>query len=120
PLFPYTTLFRSDDGALLLCSVESLVENRFDTQDMGERFLRWYDRGYWSAHGVIFDIGNATRNALDRISLGMPAEEAGGRDQYDNGNGSLMRILPVALASLGEALPTFVDRLVRASSITHG
>lgn len=109
----------SDDGSLLLCSIESLVEKGFDPQDMGERFLRWFDLGHWGAHGLVFDIGNATRVALDRISLGTPAVEAGGRDQYDNGNGSLMRILPVPLASLECDLDQFCDRIARASAITH-
>ena len=34
----------SDDGALLLCSVESLNEKGLDTNDMGLRFLAWYDQ----------------------------------------------------------------------------
>lgn len=109
----------SDDGSLLLCTVESLAEKGFDTQDMGDRFLKWFDRSHWSAHGRAFDIGNATRVALDRISLGTPAEQAGGRGEHDNGNGSLMRILPVPLASLGCDLEHFCDRIARASAITH-
>lgn len=109
----------SDDGALLLCAVESLVEKGFDTQDMGERFLKWFDQGRWSAHGRVFDIGNATRVALGRISLGTPAEQAGGHGEHDNGNGSLMRILPVPLASLKSDLDLFCDRIARASAITH-
>lgn len=111
----------SDDGSLLLCAAESLVEKPgFDPQDMGERFLQWFDLGHWGAHGLVFDIGNATRKALDRISLGTPAVEAGGRDDYDNGNGSLMRILPVVLASLGEDEMIFITRIEQASAITHG
>lgn len=110
----------SDDGALLLCSAESLIEAGFDTQDMGDRFLRWYDSGLWSAHGLVFDIGNATRIALNRIGAAIPAEEAGGRDAYSNGNGSLMRILPVALASLNAPIEELADRISRASAITHG
>lgn len=109
----------SDDGALLLCAVESLTEKGFDTQDMGKRFLRWFTHGHWAAHGRVFDIGNATRVALDRISLGTPAEKAGGRGEHDNGNGSLMRILPVPLASSGCDLDLFCDRIARASAITH-
>lgn len=109
----------SDDGSLLLCAVESLVEKGFDPQDMGERFLKWFDLGHWAAHGLVFDIGNATRTALDRISLGSPAEEAGGRDQYDNGNGSLMRILPVVLDGLQLDDENFSTRIERASAITH-
>ena len=110
----------SDDGSLLLCTVESLVETRFDTQDMGERFLRWFDTGHWAAHGLVFDVGIATQQALDRISMGTPAQDAGGSDLYDNGNGSLMRILPVALTSLEVGLLEFSDRLRSASAITHG
>lgn len=109
----------SDDGSLLLCTVESLAEKGFDSQDMGERFLNWFDQGRWSAHGRVFDIGNATRVALGRISLGTPAEQAGGHGEHDNGNGSLMRILPVPLASLKSDLDLFCDRIVRASAITH-
>ncbi len=109
----------SDDGSLLLCTVESLAEKGFDSQDMGERFLNWFDQGRWSAHGRVFDIGNATRVALDRISLGTPAEQAGGHGEHDNGNGSLMRILPVPFASLECDLDSFCDRISRASAITH-
>lgn len=109
----------SDDGSLLLCAVESLVEKGFDPQDMGERFLKWFDLGHWGAHGLVFDIGNATRTALDRISLGTPAEQAGGRDQYDNGNGSIMRILPVVLDGLHFDEDIFSNRIERASAITH-
>lgn len=109
----------SDDGSLLLCTAESLAEKGFNTGDMGGRFLKWFDQGHWAAHGRVFDIGNATRVALDRISLGTPAEKAGGRGEHDNGNGSLMRILPVPLASLECGLDLFCDRIARASAITH-
>lgn len=110
----------SDDGALLLCSVESLVEKGFDTQDMGERFVRWVKAGHWSARGTVFDIGIATRKALRLIEEGCPAELAGGTGAYDNGNGSLMRILPVVLASLNEPPETMTSQVFRASGVTHG
>lgn len=110
----------SDDGSLLLCGMESLVEKGFDPEDMGTRFLQWFDFGHWGAHGLVFDIGNATSCALNRISLGTPALEAGGQSESDNGNGSLMRILPVVLASLHTTEDIFVARLEEASAITHG
>jgi ADP-ribosyl-[dinitrogen reductase] hydrolase len=87
----------SDDGALILCTVDSLIRSRFDTQDMGERFVQWMCRGLWTSWGEAFDVGVATRDALMRIDEGRPAEQAGGADERSNGNGSLMRILPVAL-----------------------
>ncbi|MES2705634.1 MAG: ADP-ribosylglycohydrolase family protein [Verrucomicrobiota bacterium] len=110
----------SDDGALLLCSVESLVERGFDTADMAARFVRWERDGLWTANGDVFDIGIATSEALRRVRQGVPAEEAGGKDEYSNGNGSLMRILPVVLASLKQPDSVFQDRIQRASKITHG
>jgi ADP-ribosyl-[dinitrogen reductase] hydrolase len=109
----------SDDGALLLCSVESFVEKGFDMQDLGLRFYRWISSGLWTATGEVFDIGNTTSDALNRIRRGVPAEEAGGKDAYSNGNGSLMRILPVALASARLSDAEFVSRLQRASCVTH-
>jgi ADP-ribosylglycohydrolase len=109
----------SDDGALLLCAVESLAEREFDTQDMGEGSVRWLQEGHWAARGRVFDIGHATHQALDRIAQGTPAEQAGGQGESSNGNGSLMRILPVPLATLTADLHTFCDQIERASAITH-
>lgn len=109
----------SDDGALTLCTVDSLLHFDFDTQDMGRRFVRWMNEEYWTATGVVFDVGGATTDALMRIAKGTPAEKAGGRDEYSNGNGSLMRILPVVLRFAGNPLDQFVSRVERASSITH-
>jgi ADP-ribosyl-[dinitrogen reductase] hydrolase len=109
----------SDDGALLLCSVESFVTNGFNTQDMGERFVRWLHEGHWAAHGKVFDIGGTTNKALDLIAHGCAAEVAGGQELYTNGNGSLMRILPTVLAVLGDPENTFCEKLERTSAITH-
>lgn len=109
----------SDDGALTLCTVESLVHHQFSTEDMGQRFVAWYQQGLWGARGIAFDVGIATSRALGRIANGSPAEMAGGDAEASNGNGSLMRILPIALRC--SALPTDVllERVHSASSITH-
>jgi ADP-ribosylglycohydrolase len=109
----------SDDGALILCTVDSLLNHEFDTEDMGGRFVSWYEHGLWAARGEVFDIGLATTDALTRIQAGVPAEEAGRRDEHSNGNGSLMRILPVALR-FSKAARGFREHLERASTITHG
>lgn len=108
----------SDDSSLALCSVESLIEG-FDTHDMGRRFVDWMRAERWTPWGRVFDIGRATHDALGRISGGTLAERAGGTEESSNGNGSLMRILPVALASHGEPVDVMLDRVDRASKITH-
>src|SRR5215475_3734851 len=87
----------SDDGALMLCTVDSLVHHEFETKDIGKRFVAWHRDGLWAARGIVFDVGVATAQALTRIDQGTPAEIAGGDETYSNGNGSLMRILPLAM-----------------------
>ncbi|HWB03552.1 MAG TPA: ADP-ribosylglycohydrolase family protein [Verrucomicrobiales bacterium] len=109
----------SDDSSLLLCSAESLVEHEFSVSDMAQRFARWRREGLWTPHGVVFDIGIATSRSLSRVDAGIPPLECGGRDQHDNGNGSLMRILPVCLRFAGSESPVMVKNVENASSITH-
>lgn len=110
----------SDDSSLLLCSRESLVErDGLECQDMATRFIRWESEGHWTPHGRVFDIGAATARALSRMVMGTPAEEAGGADEYDNGNGSLMRMLPVALWFSSSPISVLLDAVHRASALTH-
>ncbi len=110
----------SDDSLMLLCSVESLLEHEFSPEDLAQRFLSWDRENHWTPHGIVFDMGIATRQAIRRIGSGVTALECGGRNQYDNGNGSLMRILPVCLRFAYADNGTFVQRIEDASAITHG
>jgi len=109
----------SDDSSLLLCSVESLL-NGFNTEDMGRRFVDWHNAERWTPWGSVFDIGMTTRAALLAISRGVKAEQAGGTTESSNGNGSLMRILPVALQAAQLPVHKMLERIHRASAITHG
>lgn len=109
----------SDDLSLLLCTAESLLRYEFNTDDMGKRFVRWYQEEIWTPHGKVFDVGVATARALTRIANGMRAEMAGGDDQFSNGNGSLMRMLPVSLRFAGLPDKQMLDQVHRASALTH-
>lgn len=112
----------SDDTSMTLCALESLVEKRaFDAKDIANRFVRWKRDGHWTPHGRVFDIGIQTSKALASIWKGISIERAASNDEYSNGNGSLMRILPVALycvknePDMGKAF-----QMIRsASAITH-
>ncbi len=108
----------SDDGALMLALLDSLLSSGFDVEDQARRALMWLDENAY-APGPVFDIGNTTRTALERLKDGVPAAEAGLAGEADNGNGSLMRILPVALVDRGRRLETMVDHAIRASALTH-
>ena len=101
-------------------SAGSLLNHEFSLADMGDRFARWMNEDLWTAHGDVFDMGGTTCTALMRIAKGTPADEAGGRHEDSNGNGSLMRILPAVLRFAGEPLESFSSRLEKVSAITHG
>lgn len=108
----------SDDSSLLLCTVESLV-NGFDTQDMGSRFVRFWKEGYWTPYGKVFDIGGTTRKAIARIAAGVEPQMAGVDSEDSNGNGSLMRILPVGLCYADRPIKGLLECVHRVSSLTH-
>ena len=57
----------TDDTSLTLCLAQSLVDNHgvFNAEDQLKKYIKWYDQGYMSATGECFDIGNATRIALE-------------------------------------------------------
>lgn len=59
----------SDDSSLAFCLAEVMCSAEWTTAGLAERFLQWYRTGYWSAHGTVFDIGIATREALSRIEV---------------------------------------------------
>jgi len=108
----------TDDTSMALCLAESLVERAgFDAEDQLRRYCRWFREGYLSSTGRCFDIGNATRLALMRFesagSLEAPA------DPSSAGNGSIMRLGPVAMAYARD--PRKAIALAMASSrLTHG
>ena len=87
----------TDDTSMALCLAESLIEKRgFDPADQMQKYLRWYKEGHMSPTGECFDIGNATRAALERFErTGGPY--SGSTDPKSAGNGSIMRLAPVAL-----------------------
>ena len=109
----------SDDTSLMLCTMDSLVRHEFDAADMGHRLVQWRDGELWTPWGKVFDIGGTTSAAVGRIEQGVPAEQAGGTDENSNGNGSLMRILPIALRFASEPSERLLDFAHRASAITH-
>ncbi len=88
----------SDDGAQALCLLASLLDReKLDVDDFAKRLLRWLRDGYLAVDGKVFDCGIQTRESLERLEKGASARESGGRRERENGNGSLMRVLPLAL-----------------------
>lgn len=110
----------SDDSSLTLCLAEELTKG-YHLEKIGESFVKWVKYGHWTAHGKLFDIGGTTRHSIARLIKGESAKFSGNIFEEDNGNGSLMRILPLAFyLSNEENIDTIYQTIKEVSSITHG
>ncbi len=110
----------SDDGALMLALLDSLCSRApFDLQDFSARMLRWYQDGEYTPDGRVFDIGLQTRAALERIAAGAHPLHASENSESMNGNGALMRVLPVAFMPLRDADLVWVARLQGVPTHAH-
>lgn len=109
----------SDDSSLAFCTAESLCKG-FDIEDMAQTFVKWMLEGYWGAHHKVFDIGGSTRYSLARVVKGESARFSGNFFEEDNGNGSLMRILPLVFYLQKENdIEVIYQKVKEVSSITH-
>jgi ADP-ribosylglycohydrolase len=109
----------SDDSSLTFCLAEALTVD-FDLKNVAQNFIKWRDKGYWTANGTVFDIGGTTNQAISRLKQDIAPEKAGGFSERDNGNGSLMRIAPLMFYLLDKPLHERYDIISKVSSITHG
>lgn len=109
----------SDDASLTFCLVEALADG-FTTQQVAHNCRRWYFDNFWTPHGSVFDIGITTREAINRLEADHSLVRAGGTDAYSNGNGSLMRILPLAFYLPDAPLQSRFQVVAEVSAVTHG
>ncbi|PTY40731.1 ADP-ribosylglycohydrolase family protein [Brachyspira hampsonii] len=86
----------SDDTSLTLCLLDNLNNKDISYNNIMNSFMLWYDNGEYTADGHTFDVGITTREAISNYKNGKNPIKCGLYDEYSNGNGSLMRILPIA------------------------
>ena len=88
----------SDDSSMAIATLVSIRDNgKIDYKDIMDRFHDWCMNGAYTPFDEVFDIGIATSRAIMKYSTGADPLQFGGETEWDNGNGSLMRILPVCL-----------------------
>ena len=110
----------SDDGAQALILLNTLLEcGTFDASHFAKGLIAWYDEGFMAVGNKVFDVGIQTANAIRELKRGTEPLLAGGADEYSNGNGSLMRVLPLALWHTGTDLELVADAFDQ-SAVTHG
>ena len=96
----------SDDTSMAVATADSIRElGRIDPADIHDRFADWLYRGRYACGGGTFDVGNTTAQAI-RLGHGLAGE-------WDNGNGSLMRIAPLAFCDATD------DEVRAVSAVTH-
>lgn len=108
----------TDDTSMALCLGHSLVACQgFDPVDQMRRYCNWLDHGYLSSIGSCFDVGTTVSGALRRFQKsGEPY--AGSKARWSAGNGSIMRLAPIAMVYAGH--PQLFDHARNSSRTTHG
>lgn len=109
----------SDDTSLTLCLMDSLISG-YNPWNIADKFISWLNKRLWTPYGQVFDVGNTTRNAIRYMQYDIEPADCGGRQLKDNGNGSLMRILPLAYYLLDKEENIRYKTIYDVSAMTHG
>ncbi len=112
----------SDDTSMEICTIDSFIQNEnWNYSDIMSRWLEWVNDAKYTPNNETFDVGKTCLRAIRNFSLGIASLKCGLDSETSNGNGSLMRILPVALYSYYKKLnETEIIKLTNEiSSLTH-
>ncbi|MDO4460037.1 MAG: ADP-ribosylglycohydrolase family protein [Clostridia bacterium] len=114
----------SDDSSLTLASLES-IHRGFNLEDMADNFVKWLFHNEFTPNCTAYDIGNSCMEAISDYRMNHDVYSCGTDGEYDNGNGSLMRIMPVCwyMANMENSgivtLDEAVNNIHDASALTH-
>lgn len=104
----------SDDTSMTLATMNSIVKNNgVNYNSIMEEFVKWFKEAKYTQYNSMFDIGGTTRDSLNSYESGSDPLSCGKNGFRDNGNGSLMRILPIAYITNDYKI------IENVSSLTH-
>jgi ADP-ribosylglycohydrolase len=113
----------SDDTSMALALMDSLTRKGFDCEDQMRCYVDWLWNAKYTAYDDVFDVGGTCKSAIFRFCKGTPADRCGEDGENTCGNGSLMRIMPLALYLYGTGRGELNDEtaaLIHTSSaVTH-
>lgn len=111
----------SDDSSLTLAALDSLGSGKLDLDDVMRKFADWLFKGAYTPWGTTFDVGRSCMLSISRYSRGTDIHHCGSRGADENGNGSLMRIMPFVLYAYQQNMndEDAVRMIEDASSLTH-
>ena len=114
----------SDDTSMTLATIDSIICTKtINCNDMAIKFLNWLRNAEYTATNETFDVGRTTLQALRKYEMKLEdASNCGENNEYSNGNGSLMRMLPIAYYIYYRDIQDckeIYDIVKQVSSITH-
>ncbi len=88
----------SDDTAMTLATMDSIIKNnKIDIKDIIMNFYYWLQENKYTATGEVFDAGRTCIQSIINFSKYLDPYNCGQSTIDSNGNGSLMRMAPIAL-----------------------
>ncbi len=116
----------SDDTAMTMAIYESIKRlGTVDADDIMRNFVKWMYENEFSANDECIDEGNTCHYGIKNYKDGADIYTCGKTGEYANGNGSLMRTLPICLyyAEKVHAGKASVDKAIKdihlVSALTH-
>lgn len=112
----------TDDSSLTLALLESLKRlGAVDPNDIMSNFVKWLDHGEFTPYGYAYDIGRGTLWAIRKYKIDNRPTKCGGTEEWNNGNGSLMRIIPACLFCIEKGLDddSAIKIIHQVGSLTH-
>ena len=116
----------SDDSSLTFCLADSLSQNGYSLGFIAFNFYMWKKRGFWTARGQVFDIGVTTSKSIDQLEYIMDKSHLDDlkllklqATENDNGNGSLMRIMPLLFYIHNKPIREQFKIIWEVSALTH-
>lgn len=116
----------SDDSSMALATLISIQQKQgIDCEDIMERFVRWNYNGEYTPAGLAFDQGNTCLEAIGNFVRNQNVFTCGKTGERANGNGALMRIMPVCLYAYEQVKGGFwsvceaVEEVHEVSALTH-
>ena len=109
----------SDDTSLSLCLIDAIGKDG-DYKTIADNFIAYMDNGKFTPGDEMFDIGRTTQLSIEKMKQGVSPIECGMKSENDNGNGSLMRILPLAFVKEKYSVEQMSEYVKNISALTHG
>lgn len=111
----------SDDSSMTLATAKSIEEVGYvSLQGLMNKFVKWIENHEFTPNGEVFDVGKTTFRSIVNYMQGTSLQNCGGRKVSDNGNGALMRMLPIALYIYTKKnVQDKISIVLNAASITH-